>query len=68
MVGAKCWDRIAEGYSILNMGKTTKVGQCTHDDDGYEGANSTMDSSKCIGFLPQGFPQGVYLYRSFRVQ
>jgi hypothetical protein len=21
MVGTKCWDQIAEGYSILNMGK-----------------------------------------------
>jgi hypothetical protein len=42
-----CWDRIAEGYSIPNMGENVKVGQRTLDDKDYEGVNSVVDSSKC---------------------
>jgi hypothetical protein len=46
-VDVKCWDRIAEGYSILNMGKDAKVGQRTLDDKDHEGVNNAVDKSKC---------------------
>jgi hypothetical protein len=46
-VGPKCWDWIAEGYSILNMGKNVKVGQRMPDDEDYEGVNDAVESSKC---------------------
>jgi hypothetical protein len=42
MVGAKCWDRITEGYSISNTGKDTKVGRCMLDDKDYKGVNSAV--------------------------
>jgi hypothetical protein len=35
----KCWDQIANGYSIPNMGKNAKVDQSTLDDSDYEGAS-----------------------------
>jgi hypothetical protein len=47
MVGAKFWDQIIEGYSILNTGKNAKVDLRTLDNKDYEGVNCTVDSSKC---------------------
>jgi hypothetical protein len=40
MTNALCWDQIAEGYSIPNIGK-----KC-------EGIKHSVGDNKCTGFLP----------------
>jgi hypothetical protein len=49
MVGVKCWDQIANGYSILNTERNVKVGYCALENDGCEGVNNTM--SRAINVL-----------------
>jgi hypothetical protein len=44
-----CWEQIAEGCMILNMGKNEKV-------------NKHLDGNKCTGFFPLGNPKGA-IYR-----
>jgi hypothetical protein len=62
MVGAKCWDLIAEGYLILNTGRNTKVGHHTLDGKNCGDVDSSVGSSIRTSFLPWGSPRGVYLY------
>jgi hypothetical protein len=49
MVGAKYWNQMAEGYSILNTERNAKPGYCALQNDGYEGVNNTM--SRTINVL-----------------
>jgi hypothetical protein len=60
-VGTKCWDWIAEGYSIPNMGEIVKVGPHTLDDKDYEAANSMVDKN-ALDSSPGRIPRGS-IYR-----
>jgi hypothetical protein len=57
-VGAKCWDRIAKGYSILNIGRKAKASYCVLENDDYKAVKSA--TGMAINVLDSSL--GVYLW------
>jgi hypothetical protein len=63
MVGVKCWDQIANDYSILNTERNVKVGYCALENDGWEGVNNTMSRAINVLDSPFGGIPRVSIYR-----